>query len=182
MPLVLKSTHLDHGGWLKLLRRVVKCRNSARKENRIQTMGSWRLKSPRTSQFVLSSTYHYLMKTVLLTFSFPSNCSWQMEINNFGEVTWGEFQQDKGSLWNMSKRGTASLTPGSSHCFQSLLLWPALGSTDIASATPSLPHSRLCQLKSKHGEEGKRQQKSSVLWFKFAKIFGGHRFHMTSIL
>lgn len=91
-------------------------------------------------------------------------------------------EQDKGSLWNASKGGTASLTPGSSDCFQTLRAWPSSGSTDTASATPSLPHSRLCQLKSKHAQEGKRLQKSSVSWFKLAKIFAGCRCYVTSIL
>lgn len=117
MPVVLKSTHLEHGGMTQTAQQSCEVQELCKEGKQYPNNGILKgKKSPRTSQILLSSTLHYLMKSLLLTFSL-SHCSWQMGINDQiplekspGKSSINEppneqgiiRNKDRGSLWNMS--------------------------------------------------------------------------------
>lgn len=83
MPLVLKSTHLDHGGMTQTAKQSCEAQGLCKAGKQYPNNGILEAKNlPEPPILCLLIPFIIQNTLALLTFSSPANCSWQMETND----------------------------------------------------------------------------------------------------
>lgn len=83
MPVVLKSTHLEHGGMTQTAKQSCAVQELRKEGKHYPNNGILKAKIlPEPPILCFLVPFIIKKPPILLTFSLPSNCSWQMETND----------------------------------------------------------------------------------------------------